>query len=839
MESSARHDASAESMRVSRLPRPEPSEPGSSRVTVAERAPGAPGAPSDWSSSRKSGVGTSRAAASHVWFAVHRGVVGEVFYPRVDLAAVKDLQLVVTDGQSFFSEEKADTEAQIAWLAEGVPGFTVVNTCKQGRYQIEKLILTDPLRSVLLQRTRFRALQGAARDYRVHVLCSPRLGNHGSGNSARVGDYKGRPVLFAEAKGFALALACSAPWRGRSVGYVGCSDAWQDLHAHYQLTWEYRSAPGGNVALAAELDLSESCELVLALGFARTANGAAHRAFASLALGFDAARELYQQEWERWQSSLRPLASGLKANTSAYRVSTSVLATHESKGFPGGIIASLSFPWGETHGDQSAGGYHLVWPRDAYETASALLAAGAIADVVRLLRFFEATQEADGHWPQNMWLDGTGHWTGIQLDETAAPVLLLDLARRHAGMSATELRSLWPMARSAAGFLVRTGPATPQDRWEEASGLTSHTLACCIAALLVAAELAESNEEHALADYLRDTADYWNDSIESWLYAGDTALARQVGVAGYYVRTAPRQRLAEPGPLREERLSIANLPASSGEFAASEIVCVDVLALVRLGPRAPNDPRIVDTVRVIDQILGVETPKGPCWRRYNHDGYGEHANGSAYDGCGIGRPWPLLVGERAHYELAAGNRQRALELLATLERFASSSGFIPEQIWDGPAIPARDLFPGKASNSARPLVWAHAEHIKLLRSLQDQAVFDLPPQTVQRYQIDRRRSTLACWRFDAARSALPCGRTLRLETLAGCTTRWTADDWRTWQELEARDTGLGLFFTDLPTAALPPATRIAFTFHWRDADRWEGRNFCVDIADRVEAAEAP
>ena len=35
----------------------------------------------------------------------------------------------------------------------------------------------------------------------------------------RVGDYKGVPMLFAERYGFALALACSAPWLARSVGF--------------------------------------------------------------------------------------------------------------------------------------------------------------------------------------------------------------------------------------------------------------------------------------------------------------------------------------------------------------------------------------------------------------------------------------------------------------------------------------------------------------------------------------------------------------------------------------------------------------------------------------------
>ena len=84
------------------------------------------------------------------------------------------------------------------------------------------------------------------------------------------------------------------------------------------------------------------------------------------------------------------------------------------------------------------------------------------------------------------------------------------------------------------------------------------------------------------------------------------------------------------------------------------MISPDALALVRFGLRAPDDPRILNTIKVIDALLRVKLPQGPCWYRYNGDGYGEHEDGSPFDGTGIGRPWPLLAGERAHYELAAG-----------------------------------------------------------------------------------------------------------------------------------------------------------------------------------------
>ncbi|MFP3581742.1 hypothetical protein SB659_19475, partial [Arthrobacter sp. SIMBA_036] len=90
----------------------------------------------------------------------------------------------------------------------------------------------------------------------------------------------------------------------------------------------------------------------------------------------------------------------------------------------GAIIASLSIPWGSSKGDDDLGGYHLVWTRDLVETAGGLLAAGAHADALEVLDYLVATQEADGHWVQNSWLDGRPYWKGIQMDETAFPILL-------------------------------------------------------------------------------------------------------------------------------------------------------------------------------------------------------------------------------------------------------------------------------------------------------------------------------------------------------------------------------------------------------------------------------
>ena len=187
-------------------------------IESTEEAPGRPGIPARWTSSAKTGVGTALSPMSRVWFTLSHGILNEIYYPRVDQACTRDLGLIITDGQDFFSEEKRHTEHQVAYLAQGVPAYRLANTCQQRRYRIEKEILSDPRRDVVLQQVRFVPLQGNLDDYHLHALLAPHVGNRGTGNTAWVGDYKGTPMLFAERAGTALALACSAPWLKGSAG---------------------------------------------------------------------------------------------------------------------------------------------------------------------------------------------------------------------------------------------------------------------------------------------------------------------------------------------------------------------------------------------------------------------------------------------------------------------------------------------------------------------------------------------------------------------------------------------------------------------------------------------
>jgi glucoamylase len=628
-----------------------------------------------------------------------------------------------------------------------------------------------------------------------------------------------------------LALGCSAAWSKRSAGYVGSSDGWQDLKAHKQMTWEYTRAGNGNVALMAGIDLPKSQgAFVLALAFGKDPETAARNAIGSLRDGFERAKRDYIDGWQRWARTHASLKRSEAGRSDLSQISIAVLRTHESKTAPGGLIASLSIPWGFSKGDNDLGGYHLVWSRDMVETAGGMLAVGAHEDARRVLSYLKGTQQPDGHWSQNMWLDGSPYWNGIQMDETALPILLVDLARREKALADSDVGGFWPMVRLAVGYLVRNGPVSPQDRWEEDPGYSPFTVAAQIAALLAAAELADLNQDASIATYLREIADVWNSSIERWMYRSDTDWCRKFEVEGYYVRIAP-SHTGRRGSDLQDSVRVKNVASAENTRLAIHLISPDALALVRFGIRAADDPRIRDTRKVIDALLKVETPSGPTWHRYNDDGYGEHEDGAPFDGVGIGRGWPLLTAERAHYELAAGRIEEAKRLQATLESFAGVGGLLSEQVWDSPDIPERELHFGRPSGSAMPLVWAHAEYLKLRRSLRDGRLFDLPPQTVQRYLVKKTVAKHSVWRFNHKIRLMPAGKTLRVETLVPAVIHWSSDAWVTPRDTKTHDVGLANHSADLTSPELPAGAQIRFTFYWPDADRWENKDFLVLVGD--------
>ena len=780
---------------------------------MTEHAPGGPGIPPTWTSSAKDMVGTSL-GTSRLWFTLGYGIINEIYYPRVDLPQIRDLGFIVADGKAFWIEVKRISNYRLRLLAPGVPAVEIVH--EHERFSLRLRITPDQQRDVLAIECQ---LEGQP-ELRLYALLAPHLGATGNGNTAWIANYRKRRVLLAEQGPFGLALAAVGAKQedavGRaSVGYVGDSDGWQDFARNGRMSWEYSSAGPGNVAMIAELPR----RTVLALGFGSSGESAATLAISSLLQPFDALLQLQMADWQEWQAE-RSARSALpldvpQALNDEFLVSTIVLRAHLDKTYPGAMVASLSIPWGDT-GDER-GGYHLVWPRDLVETAGALLALGAEREARDTLRYLMATQLDNGHWHQNQWLGGTSYWQGVQLDETAFPVLLAAALEEREALYGLEVED---MISRALGFLARTGPATDQDRWEENAGVNPFTLAVSIAALVAGAALLPS----PAADWALELADFWNANIERWTAVGETPLGQKLGVKGYYVRVAPPAVLGDPGELRHV-VQIRNR-VGDVELASEEEIGTEFLQLVRFGLRSPDDPLVLDSLKVADALLKTETPAGPVWHRYNGDGYGEDDEGHAYNGTGCGRGWPLLVGERGHYELVAG--RDPLPHLEAMAKMASPGGMIPEQVWDADPV-GRHLLPGRPTGSAMPLVWAHAEFIKLMVSRHLGHPLDRPRAVWQRYRGKRPIARHAFWWPHAAIDGFHAGARLVIALPRPGVVRWGIDGWQRVAEAPTRESGLGFHLAVLEVADLPAGGRVDFTWHWADDGGWQGRDYSVAV----------
>jgi len=481
-----------------------------------------------------------------------------------------------------------------------------------------------------------------------------------------------------------------------------------------------------------------------------------------------------------------------------------LLLAHEDKSYPGAMIAALSIPWGSSKGDEERGGYHLVWTRDLVQSATALLAAGDLATPLRVLVYLAVSQRPDGGFFQNFWIDGRPYWEGVQLDEVSFPLVLAwRLHQAHA------LGGFDPaaMAAAACGFLMREGPVTAQDRWEEASGLSPSTLAINIAGLICAAELMAAAGDVETAGFVRDYADFLESHVEQWTVTTQGSL--HPDVPRHYIRINPNADGRE-NPDTGTLILANQAPGAPFAYPAKEIVDAGFLELVRYGVRDAHDPIVVESLRVIDAVLRRDLPPGPAWCRYNHDGYGQRADGTSYKGWGVGRRWPLLTGERGHYELAAGGD--AHPYLRAMQAFAVGIGLIPEQVWDERAIPSKLLTPGGPTGAAIPLAWAHAEYIKLVRSIADGRVFDMVDPVRARYTgaSQATAATLEVWSRKRPVRMIDKGSRLRVIDPAPFTVTWSSADGQRHDDHARERPPLNLWSADIPPFSTASSVQVAF-----------------------------
>ena len=748
-------------------------------------APGTPGSMSYFDLARKDCVGTAAGAASKVWYTVAGGVLSDTYEPTIDNTNVSTLQYVVTDGSTFTDLQTRDMTYTVSADPTGM-ACTVTATDAQHGYRLTTTYITDPASDTVLMRTRLSAMPGSGTKVaglHLYARLDAHVNGNGGGGSDNAGANSGVvttsgrsaiPVVFstntvtnATNRTYAvktyMALADSTPAPQASVGYAGtASDGLTQLDTSHALT-PYTSAPDGHIVATQELAPGPGGTLTLALGFGRTPAGAVSTAQGSLSTPFAVKALKYLAGWAAYDASLnRPPAHypGEPASATArlvqhYYMSANVLKASEDKTFPGAIVASLASPWGQAvpagtaSGGEPAyfGSYREVFSRDLYEAFTGLLTDGDLATARDAVRFlFDRQQLADGAMPRNSLLNGkaapdTG---GLQLDEVAYPILM----DYQAGLSGDA--ALWAgHVRPAADFLVAHGPSDGNERWEEQSGYSPSTIAAEIAGLSAASAIAADHGDQARARLYQATADYFQRSIKSW----DVTTTGPDGPR-YFIRlsktgdpnAAISYGLGNGGPTADQRSVI------DGGFQE----------LVRLGELPIGDPDVHASLGVLDKQISVGTPSGTGYYRYgtsaadgSADGYGDCYQPSQTSCTTIGAPWPptdvgtghlwpVLSGERAESDIAAGQSSGAASLLNAMLNFSSGAGLVPEQAWEDPNLPASPygsdpatasigFTDGKAAGSASPLTWAQAQELRLITGLGDGRTVETPAITTARY----------------------------------------------------------------------------------------------------------
>lgn len=695
---------------------------------------------------------SSSSPISKVWFTGAEGILSEVSWPTVDRRQTRDTQFLVTDGKTFLFEERKDGISDVEWVEEGIPAFRVTVRDPKGRFSIEKTYFSSPNHDAVLMGVKFHRFSN---NLKLFILHSTAAGNSGNGDHG-LAVMRGSSSGLAE--GFygwqekdAQALYISVPLKSAAVAFGGKYDGFQDLKSDFRQDYFYNEAHDGHVVYLAEISGDESQNneaFVVSLGFASDHQSAMAVA-RTAAKAYESNYINYRQDWYNYRSGLANLTMYPGGNSALYYSSVAVLKSLEDKTFAGAAVAGPAVPWGSMKPDDSAnyqarsedfwngvydlanrvdlqtGGYQLVWIRDLYHSATALIAAGDLQTPLAMLRYIQRLQLTEsagvwkygqrsiarqGSWAQNTWVNGEPHWKMLQMDQVAQPILLTYHLWK---LRALQIEEFWPMLRDAAKFIRLNGPWTFQERWEETMGISPNTLAYEISALSGAAEIAESIGEHRLAADFKKTAAEWAQQIDAWTYTTRGTL----GAGNYYLRADASSGPDAPwNPNDDEKVQITN---GGQKVLERSVIDGGFMDLVRLGLKNPLSNEIQNSLREFDQNLQSRSLAPNTYVRYNYDRYawdertGEQLGGGA---------WPILTAERGLMNLAVAQARGAdrwaqiaslSPFIQTMETLATPSFFLPEQRRvDGMGI-------GQISGAVTPLGWSHAEYIKILRKRAD------------------------------------------------------------------------------------------------------------------------
>jgi glucoamylase len=751
---------------------------------VAVAASGGPGALSHFDLARKDCLGTARNTSSKVWYTVAGGVLSDVYYPTVDNTNVETMQYVVTDGSTFTDLQTRDMTYTVQALDRSGMACRVTSTAKNGLYSIVTDYLTDPARASVVMHTTLKPKHSSPAlalyvryDATVNGNGGGGTGNGGADNAV-IDTSTGAPVPVSSDVNTATnaanrdyatpvftALRSDRRFLATSSGYVGtASDGLTQLDATHTLGTTYDSAANGNVVQTAQVDLRHSNEFTLALGFGTTQSAAVQTAGASASTNFALTSFLYRLGWAVYDAKLNPpaFATGVtpaqrSTLENTYYLSANVLKASEDKTFPGAIVASLASPWGQavSAGDPANtyfGSYREVFARDLYETFTGLVADGDIATAKDTVRFlFDQQQQPDGSIPRNSLVNGkpAPDTFGTQLDEVADPILMA----RTVGLTGNTFYV--QHIKKAADYLVAHGPSFGSERWEEQSGYSPSTIAAEIAGLAAAGWIAQHNGDLSGARIYRATADDFQRNVKAWTLTTTGPLS----TSPYFIRLS---KTGDPNAA----LSY-NLGNGGPDADQRSVIDQGFLEYARLGILPANDPDILNSLNVSDQVIKATTPSGTGFYRYGvitpgtEDGYGDcntgdptscTVQGKPWAGVcaaqatnmGSGHLWPVLSGERGEQDVARGHRTTAVQLWSEMANTASGIGLIPEQAWEDPDLPASPygtqpecasigFTDGKAAGSASPLTWSEAQFVRLSADIRARAVTERPADTTARY----------------------------------------------------------------------------------------------------------